>query len=91
MEQESKSKSPLSRVLDRIERWVINIITPLMPYMPLAIAFAQKYEPRIGGTLLTLMLPYSIAFAIDWTAFLVLWLLLGIPLGPASGMVYPPV
>ena len=37
-----------------------NIITPLMPYMPLVIAFAQKYQPRIGlGTLLTLMLPYS--------------------------------
>ena len=92
MEQESKSKSPLSRVLDRIERWVINIITPLMPYMPLVIAFAQKYEPRIGlGTLLTLMLPYSIAFAIGWTTLLVFWLLLGIPLGPGSGMVYPPV
>jgi len=68
-----------------------NIITPLMPYMPLVIAFAQKYEPRIGlGTLLTLMLPYSVAFAIGWTALLALWLLLGIPLGPGSGMVYPP-
>jgi aminobenzoyl-glutamate transport protein len=60
--------------------------------MPLVIAFAQKYEPRIGlGTLLTLMLLYSIAFAIGWTALLALWLLLGIPLGPGSGMVYPPV
>jgi aminobenzoyl-glutamate transport protein len=68
-----------------------NIITPLMPYMPLIIAFAQKYEPRIGlGTLLTLMLPYSVAFAVGWTLLLALWLLLGIPLGPGSGMVYPP-
>jgi aminobenzoyl-glutamate transport protein len=68
-----------------------NIITPLMPYMPLVIAFAQKYQPRIGlGTLLTLMLPYSVAFAIGWTILLALWLLLGIPLGPGSGMVYPP-
>ena len=68
-----------------------NIITPLMPYMPLIIAFAQRYEPRIGlGTLLTLMLPYSISFAIGWTLLLVVWLLLGIPLGPGSGVVYPP-
>jgi aminobenzoyl-glutamate transport protein len=68
-----------------------NIITPLMPYMPLIIAFAQKYEPRTGlGTLLTLMLPYSVAFAIGWTVLLAIWLLLGIPLGPGSGMVYPP-
>jgi aminobenzoyl-glutamate transport protein len=67
-----------------------NIITPLMPYMPLVIAFAQKYQPRIGlGTLMTLMLPYSVAFAIGWTIFLGLWLLLGIPLGPGSGMIYP--
>ena len=62
-----------------------------MPYMPLIIAFAQKYEPRIGlGTLLTLMLPYSISFDIGWTLLLVTWLVLGIPLGPGSGVVYPP-
>jgi aminobenzoyl-glutamate transport protein len=68
-----------------------NIITPLMPYMPLVIAFAQKYQARIGlGTLLTLMLPYSLAFAIGWAALLALWLLLGVPLGPGSPIVYPP-
>jgi aminobenzoyl-glutamate transport protein len=68
-----------------------NIITPLMPYMPLIIAFAQKYQPSIGlGTLLTLMLPYSVSFAIGWTLLLIAWLLLGIPLGPGSGVVYPP-
>jgi aminobenzoyl-glutamate transport protein len=55
------------------------------------IAFAQKYECRIGlGTILSLMLPYSIAFAIGWTALLAFWLFLGIALGPRSGMVYPP-
>jgi aminobenzoyl-glutamate transport protein len=74
----------------RIGDTFTNIITPLMPYMPLVIAFAQKYQPRIGlGTLMTLMLPYSVAFAIGWTIFLGLWLLLGIPLGPGSGMIYP--
>jgi aminobenzoyl-glutamate transport protein len=68
-----------------------NIITPLMPYMPLVIAFAQKYQAGVGlGTLLTLMLPYSLAFAIGWAALLALWLLLGIPLGPGSPIVYPP-
>ena len=59
--------------------------------MPFIIAFAQKYEPGVGlGTLLTLMLPYSIAFAIGWTLLFALWLLLGIPLGPGSEMVYRP-
>jgi aminobenzoyl-glutamate transport protein len=55
------------------------------------IAFAQKYQPRIGlGTLLTLMLPYSIAFALGWTLLLGLWLLFGFPLGPGSAAVYAP-
>ncbi len=68
-----------------------NIITPLMPYMPLIIAFAQKYDPKIGlGTLLSMMLPYSIAFAAGWTVLLALWLLLGIPLGPGASLTYPP-
>ena len=82
----------LTQAAYRIGDSFTNIITPLMPYMPLIIAFAQKYEPRIGlGTLLTLMLPYSVAFAIGWTVLLALWLLLGIPLGPGSGIVYPPL
>ena len=81
----------LTQAAYRIGDSFTNIITPLMPYMPLVIAFAQKYEPRIGlGTLLTLMLPYSLAFAIGWTVLLALWILFGIPLGPGSGMVYPP-
>ena len=81
----------LTQVAYRIGDSFTNIITPLMPYMPLIIAFAQKYEPGVGlGTLLTLMLPYSIAFAIGWTLLLAIWLLLGIPLGPGSGMVYRP-
>ena len=63
-----------------------------MPYMPLIIAFAQKYDPKIGlGTLLSMMLPYSIAFAVGWTVLLALWLLLGIPLGPGASLAYPPV
>jgi aminobenzoyl-glutamate transport protein len=82
----------LTQAAYRIADSFTNIVTPLMPYLPLVIAFAQKYQPGLGlGTLLTLMLPYSVAFAIGWTVLLALWLLMGIPLGPGSGIVYPPV
>ncbi|MGH7774249.1 MAG: AbgT family transporter [Candidatus Binatia bacterium] len=82
----------LTQAAYRIGDSFTNIITPLMPYMPLIIAFAQKYEPKIGlGTLLAMMLPYSVAFAIGWSLLLVIWLLLGIPLGPGASLVYPPV
>lgn len=82
----------LTQAAYRIGDSFTNIITPLMPYMPLVIAFAQKYDPKIGlGTLLATMLPYSVAFAISWTLLLAIWLLLGIPLGPGAALTYPPV
>ncbi len=61
-----------------------NIITPLMPYFPLVLAFAQKYEPNAGvGRVLTLMLPYSLALLVAWFGLFVLWVVLGWPLGPS--------
>lgn len=81
----------LTQAAYRIGDSFTNIITPLMPYMPLIIAFAQKYDPKIRlGTLLALMLPYSVAFAVTWTLVLAVWLLLGIPVGPGAFLTYPP-
>ncbi len=62
-----------------------NIITPLMPYFPLVLMYAQKYEKTIGvGRLLTLMLPYAMTLLIGWGGVFVLWIVLGIPLGPTG-------
>ncbi len=66
-----------------------NIITPLMTYFAIIIAFAQKYDKNIGiGTLISVMLPYSIFFFIFWGLMLIIWTLLGIPLGPDSPVYY---
>jgi aminobenzoyl-glutamate transport protein len=60
-----------------------NILTPLMAYFPLVVIFAQRYDKNSGiGTLISMMIPYAIALTIFWTLFLVVWYLLGIPLGP---------
>jgi len=81
----------LTQAAYRIGDSFTNIVTPLMPYLPLIIAFAQRYDPRVGlGTIMALMLPYSVAFALSWTLLLVFWLLLGLPLGPGAGIFYPP-
>ena len=73
----------------RIGDSVINIVSPLMAYFPLIVAFAQKYEPKAGiGTLMALMLPYSITFFIGWTLFLIVWFYFGLPLGPGAEMFY---
>lgn len=59
-----------------------NMITPLMPYFVLVLGFARRYQPEAGvGTLITLMLPYSLALLGSWSVLLAMWLLAGWPLG----------
>ncbi|MCL2915287.1 AbgT family transporter [Shewanella corallii] len=66
-----------------------NIITPLMPYFPLVVVYCQKYVKNTGiGTLIAMMLPYSIAFLIGWTLFLLAYWGLGIPLGLQASYSY---
>ena len=73
----------------RVGDSVTNIITPLMPYLPIIIVFAQKYDRKAGlGTLISAMLPYSIAFAIGWTVLLGIWIIFDLPLGPDVGLTY---
>jgi len=64
-----------------------NIVTPLMPYMPFVLAAAQRYDPKAGtGTLITLMLPYSVVFLVMWTALLLAFYTLGWDIGPGVGI-----
>jgi aminobenzoyl-glutamate transport protein len=80
----------LAQAAFRIGDSTTNIITPLMPYFPVILAFARKYEPDLQlGTLISSMLPYSVAFAIAWSLQLILWFLLGWPLGPGAGTMMP--
>ncbi|MEM9412755.1 MAG: AbgT family transporter, partial [Planctomycetota bacterium] len=68
-----------------------NIITPLMPYFPLVVVFCQRYVSKTGiGTLVSLMLPYSIALIIVWSIMLVAFWTFEIPLGTDSSYIYPP-
>lgn len=68
-----------------------NILTPLLPYFPLVITFAQKYVKNIGiGTIISIMLPYSIAFVIVRIPMFMAWLWLNIPLGIEGPIYYVP-
>ncbi|PMB04422.1 aminobenzoyl-glutamate transporter [Fischerella thermalis CCMEE 5273] len=80
----------LTQMAYRIADSTTNIITPLMPYFAIIIAFAQKYDKRVGiGTLISTMVPYSILFTVAWTLLLIVWMLLGIDLGPGSPIEFP--
>lgn len=69
----------------RVGDSVTNIISPMMSYFALIIAFLQRYMPGAGiGTLVSTMLPYSIVFLIGWSIMFVIWIAFGIPVGPGS-------
>jgi aminobenzoyl-glutamate transport protein len=75
----------------RIGDSVSNTITPLNPYMIIILVFMQKYVPKGGmGTLISLMLPYTVVFTVIWTVMLLIWMALGIPLGPDGPLTYVP-
>jgi aminobenzoyl-glutamate transport protein len=71
----------------RIGDSTTNVISPMMTYFALIITFLQRYQPSAGiGTLVATMLPYSVTFLIGWTVMLVIWIVLGLPVGPGAGL-----
>ena len=66
-----------------------NILTPLLPYFPLVIVFAQKYVKDVGiGTIISMMLPYTIAFMIVRIPMFIVWIWLKFPLGIEGPIFY---
>ncbi|MBL9077163.1 MAG: AbgT family transporter [Planctomycetes bacterium] len=66
----------------RVGDSVTNVISPMMSYFALIIAFLQRYQPKAGiGTLVATMLPYSVALWFCWSLLLVVWLLFDLPFG----------
>ena len=71
----------------RIGDSTTNIISPLMSYFALIVAFAEKYDEDTGiGTLISTMVPYSIVFLIGWSLLLIVWFILKLPLGVGAGV-----
>ncbi len=80
----------LTQAAYRVGDSTTNIITPLMPYFPLVVAFCQRWVTKTGiGTVTSLMLPYSLTLLVSWTLFLVVYWMLGIPLGLQATYTYP--
>lgn len=74
-----------TQMLYRIGDSITNPITPMMPYLPLLLSYAQKYDPKMKlGSLLSSLMPYSIVLGIVWPLFMIVWFLLGWPLGPGG-------
>ena len=75
----------------RIGDSTTNIITPMMSYFGLILAMAVRWDRRVGiGTIVSMMLPYTIFFLVSWIALFYLWVFgLGMPVGPAAHTYLP--
>ncbi len=80
-----------TQVAYRIGDSVTNIISPMMSYFALIVAFIQRYEPKAGiGTVISTMLPYSFVFLIGWVLMLIVWIIFDLPIGFGAGLQYIP-
>ncbi len=77
----------LTQTAYRIGDSVTNIISPMMSYFALIVAFVDRYQKGAGiGTVIALMLPYTVAFFLVWTVILVVWVGFELPVGPGSAL-----
>ncbi|MBO8175891.1 MAG: AbgT family transporter [Bacillus sp. (in: Bacteria)] len=71
----------------RIGDSITNPITPMFAYFAILLALAQKYDKNMGlGSLIAVMIPYSVVFAIGWIALFIVWFVFGLPLGPGASI-----
>ncbi|EJN6827809.1 AbgT family transporter [Vibrio cidicii] len=76
----------------RIGDSTTNIITPMMSYFGLILAVATRYMKNLGiGTLIAVMLPYSLVFIVGWSLLFYVWVFVfGLPVGPGAATYYTP-
>lgn len=77
----------LTQAVYRIGDSCTNIISPMMSYFALIVSFVQRYSKDAGiGTMIATMLPFTLTFLVVWSVLLVVWLWLGVPMGPGAGL-----
>lgn len=80
----------LTQLAYRIGDSTTNIISPLMSYFPIVVAFAAKYSKKgedMGiGTIIAMMLPYSMIFLLTWTIMFLVWVNANLPIGPGVSL-----
>lgn len=79
----------LTQVAYRIGDSTTNIIAPVIAWIPYILTIMKKYDKDAGwGTLVSSMLPYSMAFMFGWALLMAVWMVAGLPLGPGAGILY---
>ena len=80
----------LTQAAFRVGDGPVNLMTPLMPYFPLVLAFCRRYVTGFQvGTLMSLLLPFGAAYLVLQIGVLLLWWMVGLPLGIGGRYVVP--
>ncbi len=80
----------LTQAAYRVGDSLANPVSPLNPYLVIVLAFLRRHDEKSGlGTLISLLAPFALAFALAWIPLLLAWAALGLPLGPGGPLVYP--
>ena len=78
----------LTQVAYRVGDSSTNIICPLSYYLPVIIGLLEQYKtddrPVGMGTVISLAMPYSMTYLVVFTVQLVVWYMMGWPLGPGA-------
>ncbi len=68
---------------------IFNIVTPLASNFPLVLVLCQRWRKDFGvGSVIAMMLPYSLAFGTAGLLLVGLWVGLELPVGPGAPMPY---
>ena len=78
-----------SQFIFRAAESMTNGVTPLLAYFVVYIGYLNIYnreEKKVYGIRdgIKLMTPYLIALSVTWIAIILLWYLIGLPLGPGA-------
>jgi aminobenzoyl-glutamate transport protein len=75
------------QLMYRVGDSITNCVSPLYIYFPLLIGWVRKYDKDVGiGTILSLLVPYSVILFVMWVVMLFVWYWLGLPIGVGEGI-----
>jgi len=81
----------LTQAAYRVGDSLTNPVSPLNMYLVIVLVALRRHDEKSGlGTLIALLVPFALAYALCWIPLLLGWSALELPLGPAGPLDYPP-
>jgi aminobenzoyl-glutamate transport protein len=75
-----------TQLLYRVGDSITNCVSPLYPFFPILLGWIAEIDKDRAkvGTVLSFLVPYAAFLLVGWVLMLIVWYLLGLPVGPGS-------